>query len=96
MIVLTTTSVLLLFAACEARGWLNVVSGSPYEVAETFLENLGEGEADYGRHLLTPSLRHDSPQDEYVKAVQASNLSPFEFEVLNFDLRMDTWLKHTC
>jgi hypothetical protein len=78
-------SMLLLFATCEARGWLNIASGSPQKVAKTFLENLAEGKADYGWHLLTPLLRHDVPKDEYVKAVQASNLSPFEFEVLNFD-----------
>lgn len=81
LVVMATVLMLLLFVACERLGVVNIISGSPAETARTFLQNLSEGEADYGWHLLHPAMVNDVSKEEYVKAVQTSNVTPFTFEV---------------
>lgn len=82
-IALATALIALLFAACESRGVVNVISGSPEDAAQAFLTALSQGEGDYGWHLLQPELRNAVSQDAYRRAVQAAGVTPFRFEVLH-------------
>ncbi len=82
-VALATALIALLFAACEARGVLNIVSDSPENVAQIFLTDLSQGEGDYGWHVLHPELRNAVSQDRYRRAVEGAGMTPFKFEVLN-------------
>lgn len=82
-IALATALIALLFAACEARGVVNVISGSPEDVAQAFLTDLSRDEGDYGWHLLHPELRDAVSQDAYRRAVAAAGVTPFRLDVLH-------------
>ncbi len=91
-IAIATALIALLFTACESKGVINIISGSPEEVAQAFLTDLSQGREEAGwRARLPPTTPGGHWTEVTIAAARGSEVAPFKFEVLRI-LRDETYL----